>query len=459
MGRHKAPGRGRGERAHRAEQTAPRTPQVPGSGPVDHAASQGRTGEHLHARDPNYGQDHPQHPEPPFGAAVWAPAPGPGAAQGAAPRGAGQWDSWHTSLDARHRGAPPGPRPEDVEAFDAGPARVGGSVPDGRGAPGRPPAPGGPESGAPAPGGPTVRGAGIAGPVAERGAGASAPRGPRQVRSKGGARRSSPARTVTGLVAVAVLAVLAVSVAGQVSEAPDQESRTTGDTRRDDPAASRSGRQTERVSGDDKGKNGSAQPLTLHQRLSRRFHLPTDLSLRGEFTTVSGTAKAPGQGTKHRYRVDVEKGLPLDGELFAELVQETLNDRRSWSHGGEMTFERVSSGPTEFVITLASPATTDRWCAMSGLDTSIDKVSCDSASTERVMINAYRWAKGASTFGDDMLGYRQMLINHEVGHRLGFGHLGCPSDGALAPVMMQQTKFLSTGDVTCKPNPWPYPKE
>ena len=111
------------------------------------------------------------------------------------------------------------------------------------------------------------------------------------------------------------------------------------------------------------------------------------------------------------------------------------------------------------MITLASAPTTDVWCAKSGLDTSVDRVSCDSASTERVMINAYRWAQGAKTFGDDkMFSYRQMLINHEVGHRLGFDHVGCPKDGALAPVMMQQTKTLKTGSAECRPNAWPHPR-
>ena len=68
------------------------------------------------------------------------------------------------------------------------------------------------------------------------------------------------------------------------------------------------------------------------------------------------------------------------------------------------------------MITLASPGTTAVWCAKSGLDTTEDNVSCDSAATERVMINAYRWAQGSKTYGDDRCyAYRQMLINHEVG--------------------------------------------
>ena len=110
------------------------------------------------------------------------------------------------------------------------------------------------------------------------------------------------------------------------------------------------------------------------------------------------------------------------------------------------------------MITLASPDTTADWCARSGLDTTVDNVSCDSAATERVMINADRWAQGADTYGDKLHAYRQMLINHEIGHRLGFNHVTCDKDGDLAPVMQQQTKFLDHDGISCRPNAWPYPK-
>jgi hypothetical protein len=194
--------------------------------------------------------------------------------------------------------------------------------------------------------------------------------------------------------------------------------------------------------------------------MARQFPIDPELTASGDFAAVPGFDKAPGKGRKIRYRVDVEKGLDMDAELFARAVQETLNDDRSWAHGGEMTFERISSGEPEFVISLASPGTTAVWCAKSGLDTTVDNVSCDSASTERVMINAFRWARGAETYGDDaMLAYRQMLINHEIGHRLGYNHVNCGTPGALAPVMQQQTKTLEIGGIKCRANPWAYPGE
>ncbi|MFI9600770.1 DUF3152 domain-containing protein [Streptomyces sp. NPDC052043] len=264
-------------------------------------------------------------------------------------------------------------------------------------------------------------------------------------------------KAFTGIAAAAVTTVLAVVVAGQVAEdQPDSGvfSRSAADRAEPDTAdaAGAAGAGT-----DGKAAAPNVSALTYDQKMGVRYPLSPTLEGSGRFDAVPGFAKAPGTGRKYTYRVDVEQGLGLDGELFAAAVQKTLNDDRSWAHNGARTFERVSSGRPDFVITLASPGTTATWCAKSGLDTTVDNVSCDSAATERVMINAYRWAQGSKTYGDEMYAYRQMLINHEVGHRLGYGHVSCDTDGALAPVMQQQTKFLDHDGIHCLPNSWPYP--
>ncbi|MEU5208289.1 DUF3152 domain-containing protein [Streptomyces sp. NPDC020742] len=270
-----------------------------------------------------------------------------------------------------------------------------------------------------------------------------------------GARKGGMGRTFTGAAAAAVTTVLAVVIAGQVTEQhkKDGEPQPRSGPDRSDGTDDEASRSHARPAQD-------AKAASYDEQMTQVFPLAADLTASGRFTPVPGGAKAPGHGKVLRYRVDIEEGLPLDGKLFAEAVHKTLNDDRSWAHGGAMTFERVSSGHADFVITLASPGTTGTWCAKSGLDTTEDNVSCDSAATERVMINAYRWAQGAKTYGHDkMLAYRQMLINHEVGHRLGHNHESCSRQGALAPVMMQQTKFLTTDGATCRPNSWPFPTQ
>lgn len=270
------------------------------------------------------------------------------------------------------------------------------------------------------------------------------------------ANKGGKGRTFTGVAAAAVTTVLAVVVAGQVahdSTSGNGAAQAAGIDRDDADDASRSDSRTTPSPG-----AAAVKPLTYEQKMAKPYPLSPALTGSGKFETVPGSAEAPGKGTVHRYRIDVEKGLGLDAQLFAQAVQKTLNDDRSWAHDGDMTFERISQGDPDFVITLASPGTTGKWCAKSGLDTMEDNVSCDSAATERVMINAYRWAQGSATFGPDKLyAYRQMLINHEVGHRLGHNHVSCRTEGALAPVMQQQTKTLDLDGIKCRPNPWVYP--
>lgn len=267
--------------------------------------------------------------------------------------------------------------------------------------------------------------------------------------------KGAKGRTFTGIAAAAVTTVLAVVVAGQVADGSD------ADDMRSQSAAEQARGAHDPASRDDERPTPSApeaaKPLTYEQKMGKTYPLSVTLKGSGKFDAIPGIAKGTGKGEKYTYRVDVERGLGLDGQLFADAVRKTLNDDRSWSHNGARTFERIESGQPDFVITLASPGTTAEWCAKSGLDTTEDHVSCDSAATERVMINAYRWAQGAEPYGDAIHAYRQMLINHEVGHRIGFNHVTCDKDGELAPVMQQQTKFIDHDGIDCRPNPWAFP--
>ncbi|KAF4409609.1 DUF3152 domain-containing protein [Streptomyces lycii] len=351
-------------------------------------------------------------------------------------------------------GRVPRPRQEYVDAFDDDVYPAGAPAPGSRGERAADETDREPRTGrdAAAGGGSDEGAAGASGEPPGQGPGGGDDDGDGDPRPAGGRK----ARAFTGAAAAAVITVLAIVVAGQVSEGGrgDATRATGGEQQREDGKpgeAARSGSRPEQSA------PPTTTPLTYEQKMAKENPLDPGLAGSGEFRAVGGKAEAPGKGTVVRYRVDVEKDLPLDGELFAQAVHRTLNDERSWGHGGKRTFERVTGGNSDFVITLASPETTAVWCAKSGLDTTVDNVSCDSAATGRVMINAYRWAQGSKTFEGKIFSYREMLINHEVGHRLGLDHRQCTEQGALAPVMMQQTKTLTSKGLTCKPNAWPHP--
>ena len=97
------------------------------------------------------------------------------------------------------------------------------------------------------------------------------------------------------------------------------------------------------------------------------------------------------------------------------------------------------------------PARVDRLCGQVGLH----PAGIYSSWTGRyAVLNPMRWFSGVSHF-PDLEVYRTYLVNHELGHGLGYGHVSCPGAGRPAPVMVQQTMSHRMGG--CRPNGWPYP--
>lgn len=171
----------------------------------------------------------------------------------------------------------------------------------------------------------------------------------------------------------------------------------------------------------------------------------------GKFVIAPGSTEptGPGGSNLRKYRVEVEEGLPFDADYVAEFVDEVLADERGWAGDNKHQFQRVDDDSFNFRILVATPDTVDKLCAP--LKTN-GKVSC--GRNNRATLNALRWGTGVDSYGRDLENYRRYLINHEVGHLLGYPHENCPGPGQAAPVMVQQT--LSTQG--CEPNPWPRPK-
>lgn len=170
----------------------------------------------------------------------------------------------------------------------------------------------------------------------------------------------------------------------------------------------------------------------------------------GELVVVPGSSPAPHPDRRVRtIRVEVERGLAVDGELFAATVMTILNDPRGWGGDGSMSFARTD-GRAEIRVVLASPDKVDAMCAP--LNTHGD-YSCGRYG--HAAINYTRWVTGTEEYLEisDITTYRQYVINHEVGHLLGRQHVGCPGAGERAPIMQQQS--IRVGP--CVANPWPFP--
>ncbi|MGQ4599263.1 DUF3152 domain-containing protein [Nocardia sp. R6R-6] len=217
-------------------------------------------------------------------------------------------------------------------------------------------------------------------------------------------------------------------------------------------------------------------------------HFPTDLPTgalpeggafaetgAGVWHVVAGTTAQVGTGTQSvfRYTVEIEDGVDTSAfggdSAVATMIDSTLANPKSWAHDGKFAFRRVDRGEADFRISLTSRGSSRKEC---GFDIPID-TSCYNAGSRRVVLSEVRWVRGALAFEGDTGSYRQYLINHEVGHAIGYQqHQPCETDGGLAPVMMQQTFGTKNDDIAaldphgvvpmdgkrCRFNPWPYPR-
>jgi hypothetical protein len=196
---------------------------------------------------------------------------------------------------------------------------------------------------------------------------------------------------------------------------------------------------------------------------------------------VPGVEPQVGQGTTKvfNYTVEIEDGIDTTSyggdEGFARLVSQTLANPKSWTHNPQFGFRRVDAsvpGNPDFRVSLTSPMTLREGCGYEiPIETSCYNPAYGPDAQRRVLINEARWVRGAVPFQGDVGSYRQYLINHEVGHAIGYArHEPCEDNGGLAPVMMQQTFSTADNDATrfdpdtvkpdgkvCKANPWPYP--
>jgi hypothetical protein len=150
-----------------------------------------------------------------------------------------------------------------------------------------------------------------------------------------------------------------------------------------------------------------------------------------------------------RYRIERRTNDPATAG-FAAVVRATLTDPRGWQRA---RFWLVEDPSAPYRIVLAEPAEVDALCRP--YDT-YGKYSCQNGPV--VALNADRWRRATPEWTGDLVTYRQMLVNHEVGHLLGQHHPPtpqCRTPGRPAPVMAQQSTELEG----CLPNPWPLPEE
>ena len=197
---------------------------------------------------------------------------------------------------------------------------------------------------------------------------------------------------------------------------------------------------------DSSGQQSTPEPLTADER--------ADILAKAE-----QTASESGNGLITYTYCVASRGEVGDLTEFANMVFSTLNDPRGWPRAGVIFQENEGADPNTDPNACSMTLTLAAADQMTSFSTECsDEYSCRVGND--VIINVDRWnnaTEGWLNAGGTVERYRTMVINHEVGHRLGHldNELTCPAVNQPAPLMQQQSMDL----LGCVPNEWPLDEE
>jgi hypothetical protein len=178
----------------------------------------------------------------------------------------------------------------------------------------------------------------------------------------------------------------------------------------------------------------------------------TDQSRAQILADAQATATASGKRVR-QYSYCVNTKGDVGGadvqQQFENIIFRTLNDSRGWPRAGATFVYSADSSHCDFVVYLAQPSLMTTFSGNCS-----DQYSCRVGND--VIVNEARWNGATAQMlqaGMSLDRYRNMVINHEVGHRLGHvdNEVTCPAPKAAAPLMQEQSIDLRG----CTPNEWP----
>lgn len=236
--------------------------------------------------------------------------------------------------------------------------------------------------------------------------------------------------------------------AGANDAGSSTQSQAAGDAGDHGPSGSGSGKDNtdNKDNTDSSGQQSAPEPLTADER--------ADILAKAE-----QTASESGNGVITYTYCVASRGEVGDLTEFANMVFSTLNDPRGWPRAGVIFQENEGADPNTDPNACSMTLTLAAADQMTSFSTECsDEYSCRVGND--VIINIDRWnnaTEGWLNAGGTVERYRTMVINHEVGHRLGHldNELTCPAVNQPAPLMQQQSMDL----LGCVPNEWPLDEE
>lgn len=200
------------------------------------------------------------------------------------------------------------------------------------------------------------------------------------------------------------------------------------------------------------GGNGGTAGRRRHQSASRAVGRADGRSESEILAKAQQTAQNSGYGMVQYHYCVVTNGEVGSVEDFSNAVFRILNSEHGWARAGAI-FEPSTDGNCDFDIVLAQASTLPTFSSVCS-----EQYSCRVGNN--VIINDDRWNSGTDVWmsgGGDLARYRTMVINHEVGHRLGHidNEMTCAGAGQAAPLMQEQSIFLDG----CAINEYPLDSE
>ena len=250
---------------------------------------------------------------------------------------------------------------------------------------------------------------------------------------------------VLGIV-FGVRALVGNGGAGANDAGSSTQSQAAGDAGDHGSSGSGKGNTDNKNNADSSDQQSTPEPLTADER--------ADILAKAE-----QTASESGNGVITYTYCVASRGEVGDLTEFANMVFSTLNDPRGWPRAGVIFQENEGADPNTDPNACSMTLTLAAADQMTSFSTECsDEYSCRVGND--VIINIDRWnnaTEGWLNAGGTVERYRTMVINHEVGHRLGHldNELTCPAVNQPAPLMQQQSMDL----LGCVPNEWPLDEE
>ena len=176
----------------------------------------------------------------------------------------------------------------------------------------------------------------------------------------------------------------------------------------------------------------SIEPATIHKNTTTYKKSPT----------VSVSSKVA-----YKYCIRLKNVDDSEYEAFAAKLSSVYANPKGWSLDGKISFSKVETN-CNYTAWLAAADQLSSFSPGCGAD-----YSCRAGNN--VIINYDRWRYATPAWTGSLDDYRMMVINHETGHWLSFGHAFCPGPNQVAPVMQQQSISLQG----CEANPFPIASE